>query len=180
MWGLGRDLTFGNLITIQKALLIKYVFLVYKVCRPAADEIVKDFSGSSNFRYSLANEDRGLQMERFCTAMFDDNEYKCEDLRLVKRLGEGNQSVVFLAVDCGTKKLCAVKVMKKEEQNAHKLAATEREILSSLDHPFLPSLLNHFESEKHTFLAINYCSGGDINRLRHSHPNKTFPESTIR
>ncbi|GLJ57718.1 hypothetical protein SUGI_1369050 [Cryptomeria japonica] len=50
---------------------------------------------------------------------------------------------------------------------AYKLAATEKEILSSLDHPFLPSLLTHFESETHTFLAMEYCSGGDINVLRH-------------
>lgn len=111
---------------------------------------------------------------------FDDNEYNCEDLRLVKRLGAGNKSVVFLAVDCETKNPCAVKVMRKEEENGHKLATTEREILSSLDHPFLPSLLNHFESEKRTFLAIKYCCGGDINRLRNSQPDRTFSESTIR
>ncbi|GLJ59833.1 hypothetical protein SUGI_1524460, partial [Cryptomeria japonica] len=28
---------------------------------------------------------------------------------------------------------------------AYKLAATEKEILSSLDHPFLPSLLTYFD-----------------------------------
>ncbi|KAH9330313.1 hypothetical protein KI387_002421, partial [Taxus chinensis] len=107
----------------------------------------------------------------------------CKDLRLVKRLGEGNMGTVFLAVQRGTNKACAVKVMSKEQlhqKNACKMAANEKEILSSLNHPFLPSLLTHFESENHTFLAIEYCSGGDINVLRHRQPSKTFSESTIR
>ncbi|GLJ16981.1 hypothetical protein SUGI_0293650 [Cryptomeria japonica] len=107
----------------------------------------------------------------------------CEDLELVKRLGEGNMSTVFLAVHRGTNKAFAVKVMSKQilqQRNAQKMAVTEKEILSCLDHPFLPSLLTHFESETHTFLAMEYCSGGDINVLRHRQPSKTFSESTIR
>ncbi|GLJ16983.1 hypothetical protein SUGI_0293670 [Cryptomeria japonica] len=111
------------------------------------------------------------------------NGCSCEDLRLVRRLGHGNMSTVFLAIHRGTNKVLAVKVMSKEllqQRNAHKIAATEREILSCLDHPFLPSLLTHFESDTHTFLAMEYCSGGDINVLRHRQPSKTFSESTIR
>ncbi|GLJ16972.1 hypothetical protein SUGI_0293510 [Cryptomeria japonica] len=106
-----------------------------------------------------------------------------EDLRLVRRLGHGNMSTVFLAVHRHTNKAFALKVMNKEllqQRNACKMAATEKEILSCLDHPFLPSLLTHFESENHTFLAMEYCSGGDINVLRHRQPTKTFSESTIR
>ncbi|GLJ16975.1 hypothetical protein SUGI_0293590 [Cryptomeria japonica] len=118
-----------------------------------------------------------------CQSQFVDAGFSSEDLRLVKRLGQGNMSTVFLAVHRDTNKAFAVKVMNKEilqQRNAYKMAATEKDILSSLNHPFLPSLLTHFESENHTFLVMEYCSGGDISVLRHRQPGQTFPESTIR
>eukprot|EP00253_Pinus_taeda_P031647 PITA_31647 len=106
-----------------------------------------------------------------------------EHFSIVKKLGQGHMSSVFLAVECSTNGVFAVKVKNKEElrkKEAFKMAAEEKEILSMLDHPFLPSLLTDFESENHIFLAMKYCSGGDINLFRHSQPNKILSESTLR
>eukprot|EP01018_Ginkgo_biloba_P040403 Gb_06078 [translate_table: standard] len=106
-----------------------------------------------------------------------------EEFSLVKGLGQGNMSRVFLAVHRGTNEPYAMKVMNKEvlrQRDAFKMASMEKDILSTLDHPFLPTLLTHFESDKHTFLAMKYCSGGDINVLRHRQPNKIFSESATR
>lgn len=106
-----------------------------------------------------------------------------EGFNVVKKVGQGHMSSVFLAVERSTNGAFAVKVKNKEvlrKKRAFNLAATEKEILSTLDHPFLPSLVRHFESENHIFLAMEYCSGGDINLLRHSQPNKILSESALR
>ncbi len=59
-------------------------------------------------------------------------------------------------------------------------AQTEREILQSLDHPFLPTLYTHFESDKFLCLVMEFCSGGDLHILRQQQPGKHFSELAAR
>uniref|UniRef100_A0A7N0UW98 non-specific serine/threonine protein kinase n=1 Tax=Kalanchoe fedtschenkoi TaxID=63787 RepID=A0A7N0UW98_KALFE len=59
-------------------------------------------------------------------------------------------------------------------------AQTEREILQSLDHPFLPTLYTHFETDKFSFLVMEYCPGGDLHSLRQRQPGRYFPEDAAR
>ncbi len=59
-------------------------------------------------------------------------------------------------------------------------AQTEREILQSLDHPFLPTLYTHFESDKFLCLVMEFCSGGDLHTLRQRQPGKHFSELAAR
>eukprot|EP00253_Pinus_taeda_P034275 PITA_34275 len=107
-----------------------------------------------------------------------------EDFTLIKKIGCGHMSKVFLVVHRRSKKLYALKVMSKgvgrQGGAAIRYASVEKDILSTLNHPFLPSLFTYFESDNHTFLAMKYCSGGDMNVLRLSQPNQTFSESAAR
>ncbi|KAK3152753.1 hypothetical protein QOZ80_2BG0163110 [Eleusine coracana subsp. coracana] len=59
-------------------------------------------------------------------------------------------------------------------------AQTEREILGLLDHPFLPTLYSHFETDKFCCLLMEYCSGGNLHSLRQKQPNKRFTEDAAR
>jgi serine/threonine protein kinase len=59
-------------------------------------------------------------------------------------------------------------------------AQTEREILQSLDHPFLPTLYSHFETEKFSCLVMEFCPGGDLHSVRQKQPGKYFPEHAAR
>ena len=59
-------------------------------------------------------------------------------------------------------------------------AQTEREILQSLDHPFLPTLYTRFETEKFSGLLMEFCPGGDLHALRQRQPGKSFPEHAAR
>ncbi|GLJ30428.1 hypothetical protein SUGI_0602250 [Cryptomeria japonica] len=107
-----------------------------------------------------------------------------QELSLVRELGQGHLSRVFLALHRMSKELYAVKVVRKpslfQRVGAFKLALREKDILSSLDHPFLPSLFTHFESDNYIFLATKYCSGGDMSMLRLRQPNQTFSVSATR
>lgn len=103
--------------------------------------------------------------------------------RLLKRLGYGDIGSVYLVELRGTNAFFAMKVMDKASlANRNKLlrAQTEREILGLLDHPFLPTLYSHFETDKFYCLVMEFCSGGNLHSLRQRQPNKYFTESAAR
>ncbi|GAV68563.1 Pkinase domain-containing protein [Cephalotus follicularis] len=103
--------------------------------------------------------------------------------RLLKQLGSGDIGSVYLSELCGTKCYFAMKVMDKAALATRKKllrAQTEREILQSLDHPFLPTLYSHFETEKLSCLVMEFCPGGDLHALRQRQPGKYFPEHAAR
>ncbi|XVF60226.1 hypothetical protein PTKIN_Ptkin08bG0027800 [Pterospermum kingtungense] len=103
--------------------------------------------------------------------------------RVLRRLGCGDIGSVYLAELTGTKTYFAMKVMDKALLASRKKllrAQTEREILQSLDHPFLPTLYTHFESEKLSCLVMEFCPGGDLHCLRQRQHGKYFSEQAAR
>ncbi|CAH8330199.1 unnamed protein product [Eruca vesicaria subsp. sativa] len=105
------------------------------------------------------------------------------DFRLLKRLGYGDIGSVYLAELKGTNTYFAIKVMDKASlvsRNKLLRTQTEREILSQLDHPFLPTLYSHFETDKVFCLVMEFCGGGNLYSLRQKQPNKCFTEDASR
>ncbi|KAJ7567474.1 hypothetical protein O6H91_02G149700 [Diphasiastrum complanatum] len=103
--------------------------------------------------------------------------------RLLRRLGCGDIGSVYLAELRSSTCCFAMKVMDKGSLASRKKllrAQTEREILSSLDHPFLPTLYTHFETEKFSCLVMEFCIGGDLHTLRQRQPGKHFTEQAAR
>lgn len=102
---------------------------------------------------------------------------------LQKKLGCGDIGTVYLAELIGTSCSFAMKIMNKgalESRKKMPRAQTERDILGRLDHPFLPTLYTHFETEQHSCLVMEYCSGGDLHALRQRRPSKCFSEQAAR
>ncbi|KAL0723639.1 hypothetical protein Bca4012_038238 [Brassica carinata] len=107
------------------------------------------------------------------------------DFRVLKRLGYGDIGSVYLVELKGAHKTTyfAMKVMDRASlvsRNKLLRAQTEREILSQLDHPFLPTLYSHFETDKFYCLVMEFCSGGNLYSLRQKQPNKCFTEDAAR
>ncbi|KAK6920382.1 Protein kinase domain [Dillenia turbinata] len=103
--------------------------------------------------------------------------------RLLKRLGCGDIGSVYLSELSGTRCYFAMKVMDKASLATRKKltrAQTEREILQLLDHPFLPTLYTHFETDRFSCLVMEYCPGGDLHTLRQRQPGKHFSEYAAR
>lgn len=112
-----------------------------------------------------------------------DGELSLSHFRLLKKLGFGDIGSVYLAELRGMGCLFAVKVMDKGMLVGRKKLVrgqTEREILGMLDHPFLPTLYSHFETEKLSCLLMEFCSGGDLHILRQRQPGKHFSEQAAR
>ncbi|CAH8307521.1 unnamed protein product [Eruca vesicaria subsp. sativa] len=110
------------------------------------------------------------------------------DLRFRLRLGAGDIGSVFLAefksaTAADKLPLLAAKVMDKKElasRSKEGRAKTEREILESLDHPFLPTLYAAVDSPKWLCLLTEFCPGGDLHVLRQRQACKRFHESAVR
>lgn len=112
-----------------------------------------------------------------------DGELGLGHFRLLKKLGFGDIGSVYLAELRGMGCLFAMKVMDKGMLVSRKKvvrAQTERDILSLLDHPFLPTLYSHFETDKFSCLLMEFCSGGDLHLLRQRQPAKHFSEQAAR
>ncbi|XP_076927063.1 serine/threonine-protein kinase WAG1-like [Bidens hawaiensis] len=106
-------------------------------------------------------------------------------LKLVRLVGSGNLGRVFL---CRIRDYehehanFAIKVVDKNSLTAKKLShvQTEGRILSSLDHPFLPTLYAHLEVSHYTCFLIDYCPNGDLHSLLRKQPNYRLPVDSVR
>lgn len=155
------------------------------VYRGSTGSDISDESNSSSLSNTMykphkANDSRweAMQVVRSHDGMLGLNHF-----RLLRRLGCGDIGSVYLSELTGTKTYFAMKVMDKAALASRKKllrAQTEREILQSLDHPFLPTLYTHFETEKFSCLVMEFCPGGDLHALRQRQPGKFFPEHAAR
>ncbi|KAK9684007.1 hypothetical protein RND81_10G180300 [Saponaria officinalis] len=124
-----------------------------------------------------------IRWDAINTANAKDAPLGLNHFRLLKRLGHGDIGSVYLAELRGTSTHYAMKVMDKASlvsRNKLLRAQTEREILGLLDHPFLPTLYTHFETDKVCCLVMEFCSGGNLHALRQKQPYKYFSEDAAR
>ncbi|XVF23383.1 hypothetical protein REPUB_Repub13aG0033700 [Reevesia pubescens] len=114
----------------------------------------------------------------------DNNVLTLAELRFVHRLGSGDIGSVYLVELKGASGcFFAAKVMDKKElvsRNKESRARIEREILESLDHPFLPTLYATLDCSRWSCLLTEFCPGGDLHVLCQRQPDRRFHESAVR
>ncbi|KAF5479084.1 hypothetical protein F2P56_005587 [Juglans regia] len=155
------------------------------ICRGSTSSDVSDESTCSSLSSSInkphkANDIRweAIQAVRAKVGVLGMSHF-----RHLKKLGCGDIGSVYLSELTGTKCYFALKIMDKASLASRKKllrAQTEREILQSLDHPFLPTLYTHFETEKFSCLVMEFCPGGDLHTLRQRQPGKHFSEQAVK
>ncbi|XP_044496178.1 serine/threonine-protein kinase D6PKL2-like [Mangifera indica] len=155
------------------------------ICRGSTSTDVSDESTCSSFSSSINKPHKAndLRWEAIQAVRARDGVLGLSHFRLLKRLGCGDIGSVYLSELSGTKCYFAMKVMDKASLAGRKKllrAQTEREILQSLDHPFLPTLYTHFETDKFSCLVMEFCPGGDLHTLRQRQPGKHFPEQAVK
>jgi len=111
-------------------------------------------------------------------------ELELDNLKAVKVLGKGAMGTVFLVHDTAANCPFALKVVDKTcvhaKLDAERRARWEIQVLSTLSHPFLPSLIGTFESPQLLAWALPYCPGGDLNVLRYRQTDRAFSPTVIR
>ncbi|MBQ1384803.1 MAG: serine/threonine protein kinase, partial [Firmicutes bacterium] len=87
--------------------------------------------------------------------------------RLVKLLGRGGMSTVYLAEDLTLGKEWAVKELDTSRPEYRRLlekdgTLAEIEILKALDHPLAPRLVDRFEEDGMIYLVMDRIEGEDL------------------
>ncbi|KAK8637463.1 hypothetical protein V6N13_064882 [Hibiscus sabdariffa] len=145
-----------------------------------SDESSSSYLSSAIYKPHKSND---IRWEAIQAVRYRKGELDFKHFRVLRRLGCGDIGSVYLSELTGTKTYFAMKVMDKALLASRKKllrAQTEREILQSLDHPFLPTLYTHFETEKLSCLVMEFCPGGDLHALRQRQPGKYFSEQGAR
>ncbi|CAL5081950.1 unnamed protein product [Urochloa decumbens] len=155
------------------------------MCRESTGTDISDESSCSSMSSATTKPHKGndSRWEAIHVVKSRDNVLGLNHFRLLKKLGSGDIGSVYLSELSGTRSYFAMKVMDKTSLASRKKllrAQTEREILQSLDHPFLPTLYTHFETDKFSCLVMEFCPGGDLHTLRQRQPGKYFSEQAAK
>ncbi len=90
--------------------------------------------------------------------------------KIVKQIGEGGMSAVYLAVDLRLNKKWAVKEIQKRgsgprDEVVVNSLLTETEIMKRLDHPALPRIVDIIEEQEDLMVVMDYIEGESLDRI---------------
>lgn len=89
--------------------------------------------------------------------------------KILRKLGEGGMSVVYLAVNEKVNKHWVIKEVKKEGvenfETVHQRLLTEADILKRLHHPNLPDIVDIIENEETFLLVMDYIEGRQLESI---------------
>ena len=90
--------------------------------------------------------------------------------QIIKQIGVGGMSIVYLASEIRTGEKWAVKVIDKQSKEFKAMAneqgkLTEIEIVKDLDHPFIPSVNDLFEDERFITIVMEYVDGCSLKEV---------------
>ena len=103
------------------------------------------------------------------------------DFEIKKLIGQGTFGKVFLVEHNATKNLYAMKCIRKDliiEHNQLDNITMEKNILNSIDHPFLVNMEYVFQNEFRIYFLMKFIKGGEL--FRHLVEVKHFPENEVK
>ncbi|KAB5521706.1 hypothetical protein DKX38_026025 [Salix brachista] len=127
--------------------------------------------------------DRHWSAIETATNLSTDGRLHLRHLKLLRHLGTGNLGRVFLCqLRDSNNANFALKVIDKDSLTKKKLSQVkmEGEILSMLDHPFLPTLYAHLEVSHYSCLLIDYCPNGDLHSVLRKQPGNRLPVQAVK
>uniref|UniRef100_A0A8C1CS79 3-phosphoinositide-dependent protein kinase 1 n=2 Tax=Cyprinus carpio TaxID=7962 RepID=A0A8C1CS79_CYPCA len=149
------------------------------LCSCASSSMVK-IQLNSNLPHCLSMEIRGgeASVQEKTSTIKPPQSRKKEDFSFGKILGEGSFSTVVLAKELATGKEYAMKILEKnhirKENKAH-YVIREKDILSSIDHPFFVKLFFTFQDSHKLYFALSYAKNGEL--LRYIRKIGSFDET---
>ncbi len=100
--------------------------------------------------------------------------------KLLNLLGKGGMGEVYKAIDTGDSSIVAIKLLSEallEDPENHRRFHNEGRLLAGFSHPNIVKVLEIGESEKQSYIAMEYLSGGTLKEfLQENHP---LPEAQV-
>ncbi|KAL4332789.1 hypothetical protein GQ457_07G032150 [Hibiscus cannabinus] len=139
--------------------------------------------GSANHKPHKGNHPAWAPIDQLLS---EHGQVEIQHLKLLHRVGGGGMGNVYVceinstAIESNHHPphcLYAMKVVDRDElkaKNKLRRHEMERNILSMLDHPFLPTLYAEFDFFHYSCLVMEYCPGGDLLTLMQRQPNTRF------
>lgn len=89
---------------------------------------------------------------------------------ILREIGRGGMSVVYLAMDRRLNKQWAIKEFKKDDQDENnkvrlKALLDEANLMKKLDHPTLPRIVDIIEENKTVYIVMDYIEGESLNKV---------------
>ena len=104
-----------------------------------------------------------------------------DDFELIRVIGKGSFGKVTLVKKKDNDKMFAMKVLSKPniiKRNQIEHTKTERNVLASINHPFIVRLHYAFQTEQKLYFVLDYAAGGEL--FFHLSRMKKFPENLTR
>lgn len=168
------------LINLNSIMTTHSLFKQKKIIRPG-----KSYLTIMNLEKFLDNvkvdTDRKTEMRKRTTVLFNkesvEKELCIEDFELLKVLGKGAFGKVMLAQKKDSKKIYAIKVLKKQqiiEMDQLEHTKAEKTILQHVNHPFLVGLEYAFQTPEKLYFVMEFMQGGEL--FQHLRNQKRFSE----
>ncbi|TNV81287.1 hypothetical protein FGO68_gene17471 [Halteria grandinella] len=106
---------------------------------------------------------------------------KLEDFIIMKMVGKGTFGKVYLVQNLHTKKIYAMKCIRKDiviDNEQFENIKLEKDILYTIDHPFIVSMDYVFQNEFRIYFLMKFIKGGEL--FRHLNKVKRFTEEQAR
>ena len=103
-----------------------------------------------------------------------------DDFKIIKVIGRGSYGKVCLVEFKQTKELFAMKSLKKNvllDEDQVESTLLEKNILQSLDYPFLVGMVFCFQTEERVYFVLPFIQGGEL--FQHLRKFKYFPEKNV-
>jgi serine/threonine-protein kinase PpkA len=108
------------------------------------------------------------ELKRIDGAAKSQNEIQLQGYRLIKKLGDGGMSQVFLAEHSATgvqHVLKLIHITEDDEGDMLQRFISEYALISQIDHPNVAKIFTQGFSASHAYIAMEYFPGGDLRRL---------------
>lgn len=89
---------------------------------------------------------------------------------ILREIGKGGMSIVYLAMDKRLNKQWAIKEFRKDKDDASKQVALkalldEANLMKKLDHPTLPRIVDIIETNQTVYIVMDYIEGESLNKV---------------
>jgi len=136
------------------------------------DSQMVDDSIGPNYKLDLSKEVR---------TVLSDIKIDVTHFDFIKQIGQGSYARVFLVQKKDTEEYFAMKVLNKKkifDERAKNRVIVEKDIIRSVDHPFIVKLHCSFQSDEKLYFLLDFLNGGDL--YQHMMRSNKFKENRAR